>query len=528
MKRIALISALAMAQGCGSSDDAAPYIDADSTFSCKEVNLSQYHNNIANSLRMIDTGVSQLKSAYTEETLIQTFFRETVTKNATYHLILRQKAIEACAANPENGVNQALTDGLNSLYKQSFEDMRLATCRSFGNEFDNEQILNEMQNPSQKLPFGDITALNIKPILADNRYGAAYFANEVPSHCEDNPNERIWDAYDSVAQPALKTITSEQQAAQKIKNEQEAADKKRISEELHQENLRKYGKDLYQSGTPGCEDFKALHELSIFAENDRSTFQSALNDTVNSIPKLSTEHQRSAFQHALESNHENTVRIIANNCSTSIEQAVLTIPAVMDSRSEIIDELTSLAQKNRGIEGNAAELALKHALECEQGTNSQNSVCFNSAQDFLNYSLAPLQIKELENKLEKLEAQKQIKPSDFELGSYGNDCKQRLINQGLRDKEYDVAAQEKCTPEALTEYFAPLNKDIDAMKKDIAQLTKLTAVNQDNTLAPNSNSIEECQALWISAYQAEIGEDAMINSEQLDEWRGWCSEGKKP
>lgn len=528
MKRIALISALAMIQGCGSPDDVAPYIDADSTFSCKEINLSQFHNDTGNALRMIDTGVSQLKSAYTEETLIQIFFRETVTKNTAYHLILRQKAIEACAANPENGVNQALTDGLNSLYKQSLEDMRLATCRSFGNGFDNEQILKEMQNPSQKLPFGDMTALSIKPILADNRYGATYFANEVPSHCKDNPNERIWNAYYSVAQPALKVITSEQQAAHKIKNEQEAAEKQRISEELHQENLKKYSKDLYQSGTPGCEDFAALHELSISAENDRSTFQSALNDTVNSIPELSTEHQRNAFQHALESNHENTVRIIANNCSTSIEQAVLKIPAVMDSRSEIIGELTSLAQKTTwGVEGKAAELALKHALECEQ-KDSRNSVCLNTAQEFFNYSLAPLQIKELEKKLEKLEAQQQIKPSDLELGSYGNDCKQRLINQGLRDKEYDLAAQEKCTPEALTEYFAPLNKDIDTIKKDISQLKQLVTASQDNAQASNSSPIEECQALWISAFRAEIGEDAMINSEQLNEWREWCSEGKQP
>lgn len=200
----------------------------------------------------------------------------------------------------------------------------------------------------------------------------------------------------------------------------------------------------------------------------------------------------------------------------------------MDSRSEIIGELTSLAQKTTwGVEGKAAELALKHALECEQ-KDSRNSVCLNTAQEFFNYSLAPLQIKELEKKLEKLEAQQQIKPSDLELGSYGNDCKQRLINQGLRDKEYDLAAQEKCTPEALTEYFAPLNKDIDTIKKDISQLKQLVTASQDNAQASNSSPIEECQALWISAFRAEIGEDAMINSEQLNEWREWCSEGKQP
>ncbi len=470
MKRIALISALVITQGCNSSDDTAPYMSTDSTFSCRDVNLSQFHNDTGNALRMIDTGLSQLKSAYNEETSIQIFFREAATKNATYHLLLRQKTIEACAANPELSVGHALTDGLNALYKESFEDMRIATCRSFGKEFDNEQILQEMQNPSKQLPYGDEAALSVKPVLEDKRYGAAYFETEIHNHCEENPNERIWNAYSSVARPALNAIASEQQAAYQLKKEQEAAEEKRLSEELHQENLRKYSKDLYQSGTPDCENFIALHELSIFAEKDRSTFQSALNDTTNSIPKPSIPHQREAFQYALESNYERTVRIIANNCSTSIEQAILTIPTVMDSRSEIISELTSLSQKLRwGIEGQAAELALKHATECEQGAKDQNLVCPNNAQDFFNYSLVPLQIKDLEKKLDKLEAQRQNKPSDFELSSYGNDCKQRLINQGLRDKEYDDAAQEKCASEALTEYFLPLNKEIDSIKEDISQ-----------------------------------------------------------
>jgi len=108
MKRIALISVLVITQDCNSSDDTAPYMSTDSTFSCKDVNLSQFHNDTGNALRMIDTGASQLKSAYKEETSIQIFFRETVTQNATYHLILRQKAIEACAANPELSVNNAL------------------------------------------------------------------------------------------------------------------------------------------------------------------------------------------------------------------------------------------------------------------------------------------------------------------------------------------------------------------------------------------------------------------------------------
>lgn len=83
--------------------------------------------------------------------------------------------------------------------------------------------------------------------------------------------------------------------------------------------------------------------------------------------------------------------------------------------------------------------------------------------------MAPFLIEDLENTLERLEAERKNKPNDFELGSYGQDCKQRLIDQGLRDKEYDNAVQEQCISEALDEYFSPLDKEIDATRKSIAQ-----------------------------------------------------------
>ncbi|MDD2057163.1 hypothetical protein N5D52_17625 [Pseudomonas sp. GD03860] len=41
-------------------------------------------------------------------------------------------------------------------------------------------------------------------------------------------------------------------------------------------------------------------------------------------------------------------------------------------------------------------------------------------------------------------------------------------------------------------------------------------------------STETCQDAWMSAYRAEVGEDAMINNEQLGEWEQWCAEGKLP
>lgn len=39
---------------------------------------------------------------------------------------------------------------------------------------------------------------------------------------------------------------------------------------------------------------------------------------------------------------------------------------------------------------------------------------------------------------------------------------------------------------------------------------------------------EQCLKAWIKAFRDDVGEDAMIVGEQLDEWKGWCSKGKLP
>ncbi|MDV5862516.1 toxin-antitoxin system YwqK family antitoxin [Pseudomonas aeruginosa] len=41
-------------------------------------------------------------------------------------------------------------------------------------------------------------------------------------------------------------------------------------------------------------------------------------------------------------------------------------------------------------------------------------------------------------------------------------------------------------------------------------------------------SSEACLDAWITAYRKEIGDAAMIVSEQIDEWKDWCGEGKLP
>lgn len=46
--------------------------------------------------------------------------------------------------------------------------------------------------------------------------------------------------------------------------------------------------------------------------------------------------------------------------------------------------------------------------------------------------------------------------------------------------------------------------------------------------ASASTNPEQCLNAWIKAFRDEVGEDAMIVGEQLDEWKGWCSKGKLP
>lgn len=39
---------------------------------------------------------------------------------------------------------------------------------------------------------------------------------------------------------------------------------------------------------------------------------------------------------------------------------------------------------------------------------------------------------------------------------------------------------------------------------------------------------EACSSKWLDAFHKENGEDAMITSDQLDEWDQWCAQGRLP
>lgn len=60
----------------------------------------------------------------------------------------------------------------------------------------------------------------------------------------------------------------------------------------------------------------------------------------------------------------------------------------------------------------------------------------------------------------------------------------------------------------------------------------LNSSSMENRVSPitdsTASSSQECLDAWISAFREGMGEDALIVSEQIDEWNGWCSEGRLP
>ncbi|MFG9747225.1 hypothetical protein EWS90_28305 [Pseudomonas aeruginosa] len=56
----------------------------------------------------------------------------------------------------------------------------------------------------------------------------------------------------------------------------------------------------------------------------------------------------------------------------------------------------------------------------------------------------------------------------------------------------------------------------------IARLNALGPVQTDSPTAEN------CLDAWITAYRKEVGEEAPIINDQINEWEDWCASGKYP
>ncbi|KWO50048.1 toxin-antitoxin system YwqK family antitoxin [Burkholderia territorii] len=56
-------------------------------------------------------------------------------------------------------------------------------------------------------------------------------------------------------------------------------------------------------------------------------------------------------------------------------------------------------------------------------------------------------------------------------------------------------------------------------KPDSAAPSATTAGSSDNDI---------CVSVWTAAFHRENGDDAIVTADQLNEWRSWCKEGKRP
>lgn len=77
---------------------------------------------------------------------------------------------------------------------------------------------------------------------------------------------------------------------------------------------------------------------------------------------------------------------------------------------------------------------------------------------------------------------------------------------------------------------APYEKYKNVSKEEYDSYGKSPSLNPRSTTTKTSSiaTSDNCLDAWITAFREEVGEDALIVSEQLSEWEGWCNEGKMP
>ncbi|OGB24022.1 MAG: hypothetical protein A3I66_17130 [Burkholderiales bacterium RIFCSPLOWO2_02_FULL_57_36] len=77
---------------------------------------------------------------------------------------------------------------------------------------------------------------------------------------------------------------------------------------------------------------------------------------------------------------------------------------------------------------------------------------------------------------------------------------------------------------------APYEEYKEVSKDEYDSYGKSPALNS-STITTKTSSVaasDNCLDAWITAFREEVGEDALVVSEQLNEWEDWCSEGRRP
>ncbi|WCW56780.1 hypothetical protein KK193_11570 [Pseudomonas aeruginosa] len=127
---------------------------------------------------------------------------------------------------------------------------------------------------------------------------------------------------------------------------------------------------------------------------------------------------------------------------------------------------------------------------------------------------------------------------DFHSGYPGN-----LVPDGVLKQE-DTESEEVWANEVKVKYFYNYGEPSFYILESTMPQERYREVSQaeysayEVSASPESNATqhqgvllshnESCHNAWITAYRNEIGDDAVVTSEQLSEWDDWCKEGKLP
>lgn len=460
--------AVLLLQGCGNSDNEAPRVKAESAFSCDQVNNLRARGDTKSANRMIQASIGQLNAAYTEDKAVQRFYRGLVQKNLDYAYQFYDAIEKSCLATPNQGLNEAATAALNSVYSQTSKQPRWATCRFFNDKsIKPEDVYAEIGNPKVITIGGDAAARNIVIAANSEKYGKTYLLKGVTERCAANPDSRLWMVFGAVGGVAVEEISAEER---RVQAEQDA-ERRRAQ---HAENLAEYGVDLVAANGATCRRFDMA--LRLASGNDEpERFREAAHQTLQSLAQQLPTYQRVVFDAEFRKDAEKFTSDVRDQCSgwggrENLIDALREVNAIKFARTEgqqFFDKLRvekegaagcSPGDCMRDMQARAVMSASVSYERCERGERGGNLVCLPEPRNFYDYALATAYVDEADRRLGKIAEQEKRIPGELLMSRELEECKQKLIAAGYRDPQYGPRVESDCIGPLTAALRAPLEE----------------------------------------------------------------------
>lgn len=493
---LALGLVLTALQGCGgSSDHEVVAVDADSPFSCAQLNEAAINQDRGVVSNIIQSTLSVTDIGYTEASPIQDYYRDFLRPSGIHQRLFTAEIEKSCLALPSKGVTDAVAMAINNTFSQLERRPELASCASLNRGDLSIQQVTDFFSGSGSL-YGQNDAVKFsKLVVASADYGPDVYGKSVTDLCATQPKFMILQAVLNVTKPMVVAIYAKESRAQE-------AEAKKKKEAKHQQDVEAYSSNLYEKGTATCE---ALGEQLLLSGGSNETgdgelFLRALKSTLYAIPADLKVHQKDSFAAAVEGDTRQVAIDIMMECNTGtngLAEAVLSIPSVRDAKTPLVADMTDLQTRLRQevsgcpgfgeceamIRSKAADRAMRQVMACEDGSETSGSLCFSDAQTFHDYELAVVDLAGLKTSKVRHDAEIARKTDISYLGEELSQCGQGLIAKGLRGSEYDTQFKSVCEPQVVAsarKAFEPTIKQ-DQASIDAATLTldqfKSRAVN---------------------------------------------------